>query len=322
MSGDKKELFHHESFFDPYPFFSHHSGGGSGDPQGFEAAPLPYAGFTEYLQSSADYGMLSKTFDLSFSSKEEALGSLGKDMKLESEVAVIAGVSTNEKSSVMGGVGVMSATANSSPSSSSVEVAGEEDYGGCEKVRKKDEEACEEENGGQRDKNITKPKKKGEKRQREPRFAFMTKSEVDHLEDGYRWRKYGQKAVKNSPYPRSYYRCTTQKCIVKKRVERSNQDPSIVITTYEGQHTHHCPANVRGSSHLLANQSSAMAMPNFRAELFGQQLSQLGLANPSTTSGYGFLQTLASPSQQLQIPNYGALLQDMIMPSFIKSSQP
>lgn len=46
-------------------------------------------------------------------------------------------------------------------------------------------------------------KKKGQKRQREPRFAFKTRSEVDHLEDGYRWRKYGQKAVKNSPYPRS-----------------------------------------------------------------------------------------------------------------------
>ena len=47
-----------------------------------------------------------------------------------------------------------------------------------------------------------KPKKKNQKRPREPRFAFMTKSEVDHLDDGYRWRKYGQKAVKNSPYPR------------------------------------------------------------------------------------------------------------------------
>ena len=47
-----------------------------------------------------------------------------------------------------------------------------------------------------------KPKKKNQKRQREPRFAFMTKSEVDHLDDGFRWRKYGQKAVKNSPYPR------------------------------------------------------------------------------------------------------------------------
>lgn len=48
----------------------------------------------------------------------------------------------------------------------------------------------------------SKPKKKTQKREREPRYAFMTKSEVDHLEDGYRWRKYGQKAVKNSPYPR------------------------------------------------------------------------------------------------------------------------
>ena len=52
----------------------------------------------------------------------------------------------------------------------------------------------------------TKPnKKKAEKRQRQPRVAFLTKSEVDHLEDGYRWRKYGQKAVKNSPYPRFVY---------------------------------------------------------------------------------------------------------------------
>jgi hypothetical protein len=45
-------------------------------------------------------------------------------------------------------------------------------------------------------------KKKAEKRQRLPRVSFLTKSEVDHLEDGYRWRKYGQKAVKNSAYPR------------------------------------------------------------------------------------------------------------------------
>jgi hypothetical protein len=44
--------------------------------------------------------------------------------------------------------------------------------------------------------------RKGQKRARQPRFAFMTKSEIDHLEDGYRWRKYGQKAVKNSPFPR------------------------------------------------------------------------------------------------------------------------
>ncbi|RVW42095.1 putative WRKY transcription factor 57 [Vitis vinifera] len=92
----------------------------------------------------------------------------------------------------------------------------------------------------------SKGRKKGQKRIRQPRFAFMTKSEVDHLEDGYRWRKYGQKAVKNSPFPRSYYRCTNSKCTVKKRVERSSEDPSIVITTYEGQHCHHTVGFPRG----------------------------------------------------------------------------
>ena len=35
-----------------------------------------------------------------------------------------------------------------------------------------------------------------------PRFAFQTRSADDILDDGYRWRKYGQKAVKNSVYPR------------------------------------------------------------------------------------------------------------------------
>lgn len=38
-----------------------------------------------------------------------------------------------------------------------------------------------------------------------PRFAFRTRSSEDVLDDGYRWRKYGQKAVKNSVYPRYIY---------------------------------------------------------------------------------------------------------------------
>ncbi|KAI8009847.1 putative WRKY transcription factor 12 [Camellia lanceoleosa] len=38
---------------------------------------------------------------------------------------------------------------------------------------------------------------------REPRFCFQTRSEVvDVLDDGYKWRKYGQKVVKNSLHPR------------------------------------------------------------------------------------------------------------------------
>ncbi|KAF7817361.1 17.3 kDa class II heat shock protein-like [Senna tora] len=65
------------------------------------------------------------------------------------------------------------------------------------------------------------------------RYAFRTKSEVEILDDGYKWRKYGKKMVKNSPNPRNYYRCIEEGCSVKKRVERDRDDPKYVITTYE-----------------------------------------------------------------------------------------
>jgi hypothetical protein len=44
-------------------------------------------------------------------------------------------------------------------------------------------------------------KKKAEKKERRPRYAFQTRTGVDILDDGYRWRKYGQKAVKNNRFP-------------------------------------------------------------------------------------------------------------------------
>ncbi|KAL1192462.1 putative WRKY transcription factor 3 [Cardamine amara subsp. amara] len=84
----------------------------------------------------------------------------------------------------------------------------------------------------------------------EPRIIVQTTSEVDLLDDGYRWRKYGQKVVKGNPYPRSYYKCTTPGCGVRKHVERAANDPKAVVTTYEGKHNHDVPA-ARTSSHQL-----------------------------------------------------------------------
>lgn len=40
------------------------------------------------------------------------------------------------------------------------------------------------------------------KKIKKPKYAFQTRSQVDILDDGYRWRKYGQKAVKNNKFPR------------------------------------------------------------------------------------------------------------------------
>ena len=37
---------------------------------------------------------------------------------------------------------------------------------------------------------------------REPRIVVQTTSDIDILDDGYRWRKYGQKVVKGNPNPR------------------------------------------------------------------------------------------------------------------------
>ncbi|XP_042488490.1 probable WRKY transcription factor 50 isoform X2 [Macadamia integrifolia] len=73
------------------------------------------------------------------------------------------------------------------------------------------------------------------------KVAFKTKSDVDIMDDGFRWRKYGKKMVKDSPNPRNYYRCSVDGCPVKKRVERDAEDSRYVITTYEGVHNHETP---------------------------------------------------------------------------------
>ncbi|CBI15677.3 hypothetical protein AAG906_014145 [Vitis piasezkii] len=99
-------------------------------------------------------------------------------------------------------------------------------------------------------------KKEGQKKIRKHRFAFQTRSHVDILDDGYRWRKYGQKAVKNNKFPRSYYRCTYKDCNVKKQVQRLSKDEEIVVTTYEGIHTHPVEKPTENFEHILRQMQS------------------------------------------------------------------
>ncbi|KAJ6398045.1 hypothetical protein OIU77_018952 [Salix suchowensis] len=76
------------------------------------------------------------------------------------------------------------------------------------------------------------------------RVAFRTKSELEVMDDGFKWRKYGKKSVKNSPNPRNYYKCSSGGCDVKKIVERDREDSTFVITTYDGVHNHESPCTV------------------------------------------------------------------------------
>ncbi|KAG8055551.1 hypothetical protein GUJ93_ZPchr0001g31143 [Zizania palustris] len=57
--------------------------------------------------------------------------------------------------------------------------------------------------------------------------------------DSWAWRKYGQKPIKGSPFPRAYYRCSSTKgCPARKQVERSRTDTDKVIVTYSFEHNH------------------------------------------------------------------------------------
>ncbi|KAJ9188297.1 hypothetical protein P3X46_003667 [Hevea brasiliensis] len=84
------------------------------------------------------------------------------------------------------------------------------------------------------------------KRKTEPRWTEQVKAcsgtglEGPHVDDGYSWRKYGQKDILGANFPRGYYRCThrhSQGCLATKQVQRSDQDPTIFEITYRGRHT-------------------------------------------------------------------------------------
>ncbi|XP_058100163.1 WRKY transcription factor 22-like isoform X2 [Magnolia sinica] len=58
--------------------------------------------------------------------------------------------------------------------------------------------------------------------------------------DMWAWRKYGQKPIKGSPYPR----CSSSKgCLARKQVERSRSDPTTFIITYTAEHNHPIPTH-------------------------------------------------------------------------------
>ncbi|KAL5231467.1 hypothetical protein ABZP36_030243 [Zizania latifolia] len=72
--------------------------------------------------------------------------------------------------------------------------------------------------------------------------------------DLWAWRKYGQKPIKGSPYPRGYYKCSSLKaCMARKMVERSPEKPGVLVVTYIADHCHAVPTQLNSLAGTTRN---------------------------------------------------------------------
>ncbi|KAJ0962996.1 hypothetical protein J5N97_028118 [Dioscorea zingiberensis] len=97
------------------------------------------------------------------------------------------------------------------------------------------------------------------------------------LDDGYSWRKYGQKDILGAKYPRGYYRCThrnAQGCLATKQVQRSDSDPSIFDVTYRGEHTCIHKLKPKASASQENQQDYLSLSNNLKVKIEGQDHEQ------------------------------------------------
>ncbi|KAM0848596.1 hypothetical protein ACQ4PT_054269 [Festuca glaucescens] len=79
--------------------------------------------------------------------------------------------------------------------------------------------------------------------------------------DGFHWRKYGEKKILNADFPRLYYRCgysDEHKCPAKKYVQqKNNNDPPVFMVTLIDNHTCHTLFPAEANQRTMSSSSSA-----------------------------------------------------------------
>uniref|UniRef100_A0A0E0C5I9 WRKY domain-containing protein n=1 Tax=Oryza meridionalis TaxID=40149 RepID=A0A0E0C5I9_9ORYZ len=135
------------------------------------------------------------------------------------------------------------------------------------------------------------------KRKTLPKWSKQVKvrsvQDVGPLDDGFSWRKYGQKDILGAKYPRAYFRCThrhTQGCHASKQVQRADGDPLLFDVVYHGDHT--CAHGARSAAAAIDGQAAASAeqkhqpTPPQEQNAVSVAFTSMAVVNASTSSPF------------------------------------
>ncbi|KAK2637242.1 hypothetical protein Ddye_032034 [Dipteronia dyeriana] len=145
------------------------------------------------------------------------------------------------------------------------------------------------------------------------------------IEDGHAWRKYGQKDILNTTYPRSYFRCThkyEQGCKATKQVQKMEDNPQMYETIYIGNHTCRSQMSLTSTPQMIItdinggpwrSSSSVISSPSSSTEVVVKQ--EYNLKEETSTqisTGDDLSENISSSHDHEQQMEYFSMWDDLV----------